>query len=410
METAKSAAKAAAGAVFGSSFSSKVGYQLVACAIYYILFLRRNPLTGAPRTAWNMEKSSGNFIPNELKGGYNRGEWAHDPMGCCGDIVGSIMNFFLFSPRLATNWWASGLVTTKNPDHAWFFSLGQALLLFPCMPCLITMRRAKVREMFDMPPDQATDFCCSVCCPFLIICQEATMIDATQGLQTGCCAMKKKPAPTMGVCQFTVNGVPKTATNAHWNPHSIGQDLSGKLAIDMDNLMGETDFQMNLKGSVVMVSQGAGVTFAAKTHRAAKAGAKAVIIFAEEDNKNIAMLTNDPNSPCPSIPAFFVSKAVGEELMGSIGGMCDFKIGIDVIDSLHWQQMLQAIDGNTGKMNKEFGGILKPGMQMVAGGTLEGATLEDCLANIKTTAKWPHTLLFGPEGCKTDAPAQQSMA
>lgn len=409
METAKSVAKAAASAVLGSSMGSKIGYQVVASILYWLLFLRRNPLTNAPRKAWTTNA----FVPNELKGGYNRGEWAMDPMGCCGDIVGSLMNFFMFSPRLATNWWAIGLVTTNNPDHAWFFSLAQALLLFPCMPILITMRRAKFREMFQMPADFATDLCCSVCCPFLIICQEARMIDATHGLQTGCCSMKKYEAKSLGPCLMTVNGKSTPAANAQWNSYFVGKDLKGRLVMDMGNLHGETDFSIKADDQVMMISQGAGVTFGQKTKRAAAAGAKAVIIFAEESGKKIDMLTNDPNTPCPSCPAFFVTKEVGDELIGLVtggGAEIDFRIGLDIIDSLHWQQALQAIDGNTGIMNKEFGGVLEPGMQMCAGGTLEGSTLEEALANIKVTQTWPHTILFGPKGCNTDAPGQLKMA
>eukprot|EP00746_Dinoflagellata_sp_MGD_P148605 gnl/MRDRNA2_/MRDRNA2_80796_c0_seq1.p1 gnl/MRDRNA2_/MRDRNA2_80796_c0~~gnl/MRDRNA2_/MRDRNA2_80796_c0_seq1.p1 ORF type:complete len:596 (-),score=130.71 gnl/MRDRNA2_/MRDRNA2_80796_c0_seq1:170-1690(-) len=408
---AKEAIKAAVGAIAGASTGSKVGYQVFGALFYWCLFIKRGPKERGQRQAYPHKA----MVPFDMYGPLNDNEWKFGPFECCGDCTGSLVAMALFTPRMATTWWAISIVTTKDPKHAWLWSLLQIIICFPCFPIIGLTRRGQIRDMFKMHPEFSSDCFCWCCCFPLMICQEARMVDASQGYTSGLCGMKNYFPPAQGPCNIIINdGKRQDAKQASWNTNHLGQEMKGKLLVDASNLFGKQDFAIDCTGSIILMSRG-DVSFTQKINRAANAGAKAAIIFSNEDTeaKPLLMIPNDPGEACPKIPAAYVTKAVGTKLIDMLDkGLVNVELqfGLELQNDLAQVELQRCIDPKDGKVLKEgFGGFLKEGLQFVPGGTIDGTDIESLMGAIKKHTKFPATCIFAPGGAKTDTPKQEEM-
>jgi Cys-rich protein (TIGR01571 family) len=411
LTSAKAAVKAAAGAIAGASTGTKIGYQVFGALFYWCMFVKRGPKERGPRVQYPTNA----FVPFDMLGPLNDGEWKVGPFECCGDCTGSIVSFVLFTPRMATTWWAMSLVTTKDPKHAWIWSLLQVIICFPIFPLIGLTRRGRIRDMFKMPAEFGSDCFCWCCCFPLMICQEARLIDMAHGYRSGLCGQKVYFPPAMGPCNLIINdGARQDARGASWNNSFIGQDFKGKLLVDASNLFGKSDFSIDCSGSVILMSRG-DVSFQQKIVRAASAGAKAAIIFSNEDKeaKPLLMIPTDPGVPAPKIPAAYVSKEVGTKLIDMLDkGLVNVELqfGLELVNDLAQVEMQRAVDPKDGKVVREsFGGYLKEGLQFVPGGTMKGNNLEELIEDLKNHKEFPATCIIAPAGSKTDVPKQEEM-
>lgn len=410
LSSAKAAVKAAAGAVAGASTGTKIGYQFFGALFYWYMMIKRGPKERGSRTQYN-EKS---HYPYEFLGPLNDREWKIGPCECCGDCTGSFMNLLLFTPRMATTWWAISIVTTKDPKHAWLWSFLQTLICFPCFPIMGLTRRGRIRELFQMKPDFATDCCCWFCCAPLMICQEARLVDAAQGYSQGICGMKQYFPPPPGPCNLIIDGKRVEAKTAVWNMPFLGKECKGKLLVDASNLFGKSDFAIDCTGSIILLSRG-DVSFTQKVVRASEAGATGAIIFSNEDKeaKPLMVIPNDPGAPPPKIPAVYISKEIGTNLIGMLDkGLVtvELQFGIELQNDLMHVELLRALDSEKGMATKDaFGGFLKEGVQIVPGGTIPGENITDLMQGLKDHKAFPATAIMGPGGSKTDVPKQEEM-
>lgn len=410
MQTAKTVVKTAAGAVAGSSTGTKIGYQVFGALFYWYMFIKKGPKERGTRVQYPTNA----MVPFEYLGPLNDNEWKIGPFECCSDCVGSLVSMVLFTPRMATTWWAISLVTTKDPKHAWLWSFLQVLICFPCFPIIGLIRRGKIRDTFKMNPDFGNDLCCWVCCFPLMICQEARLVDAGQGYKQGLCGLKPLHNPSPGPANLIVDGKRMDARGATWNVPSIGAECKGKLLVDASNLFGKDDFGIDCSGSILLLSRGE-VSFTQKAVRAAAAGAVAVIIFSDhdKDEKQLLVMPNDPGAPAPKIPAVYVSKAVGTDLIGMLDkGLVtvELQFGIELQNDLMQVELQRALDPDNGKCIKDaFGGFLKEGTQFVPGGTIAGTNIEELMEGLKKHNTFPATCIIAPGGSKTDIPMQEKM-
>merc|ERR1719183_2125603 len=62
--------------------------------------------------------------------------------------------------------------------------------LGPC--CLMVYWRKQVKEVMGIEDHIMNDICCTLFCPMLSLCQQATAVDRAMGYEvTGCCTLKK---------------------------------------------------------------------------------------------------------------------------------------------------------------------------------------------------------------------------
>jgi len=407
-ETAKAAVKMAVGAITGSSTGSKIAYQILGAMIYWMLFVKRGPKERGQR-----KQVPPVWVPPDMLGPLNDGEWKFGAFECCGDCAGTIISCVLFTPRMATTYWAMGAVTTKDPNHAWIWSWIQIILCFPCFPIFGLFRRGKIRDMFKMRADFGTDLCCWCCCGCLMICQEARLVDAAQGLKQGLCGMGMYYPPAPGPSNIIINGKRQDAIPSMWNVNHLGQECKGKLLVDATNLFGKNDFAIDCSGGIVLMSRG-DVSFTVKCNKAAAAGAKAAIIFANEDNeaKPLMVMPSDPGVAAPKIPAVYVSKKVGTGLIGMLDqGIINIELqfGLDLQNDLCQVELQRCLDKEGKVAKKGFGGYLKEGLQFVPGGSMKGNNQEEIVEGLKKHDTFPATCIFAPSGSKTDVPKQEEM-
>merc|ERR1719159_754596 len=137
----------------------------------------------------------------------------------------------------------------------------------------------------------------------------------------------------------------------------LGQEFKGKLLVDASNLFGKNDFAIDCSGSIILMSRG-DVSFTQKITRAANAGAKAAIIFSNEDKeaKPLLMIPNDPGQAAPKIPAAYVSKDVGTKLIEMLDkGLVNVELqfGLELQNDLMQVELLRALEPTDGKVLKE---------------------------------------------------------
>lgn len=241
------------------------------------------------------------------------------------------------------------------------------------------------------------------------------MVDAAQGYKQGLCGLSVYHPPAYGPCNLLIDGKRQDARGAVWNVPHVGTECKGKLLVDASNLFGKSDFAIDCSGSIILLSRG-DVSFSQKVTRAAAAGAVAAIIFSNEEKeaKPLMVMPNDAGTPAPKIPAAYVSKEVGTNLIGLLDkGLVtvELQFGLELQNDLMQVELQRALDPETGKVVKTmFDGFLKEGGQIVPGGTMVGENIADILADVKgSSMKFPATAIIAPGGSATDIPKQETM-